>query len=304
MTKGKPQQDKARKRQLNPAFARSHGLAGTTSEHNSQEAFYQAIIHARNTGKLQISNLGLRLPLPNECFDMQNNDVEVGILLNNSEDKKSWEMFTAASLTSVDLSDNDFGSFDPLESYHNYEKIIPGRLDKRIECYKSLKVLRAKRCQISVLPLDSIYSLQSLCVLDLSGNLIAHAVPLEYFPPTLVELNLSCNLIPQLYDTESENTMSKSVTVLPLCKTLNVSNNFLTEIFPRVWKVEGLSNLQSLNCEGNKIHGSLLSQESILNLRSLHTLDASRNMISDAPDLSYLEKLKVGESKLLPSKLG
>lgn len=302
MMKGKPQRDKARKRQLNPAFARSHGLVGTTSEHNNQEAFYQAIIHARNTGKLHISSLGLRLPLPNECFDLQNNTIEVNVLLNNSKDKKSWEMFTAASLTSVDLSDNDFGSFNPLESHHNDEKILPGRLDERIECYKSLKVFRAKRCQISVLPLDSIYSLQSLSVLDLSGNLIAHAVPLEYFPPTLIELNLSRNLIPQLYDPDSENTMEKNVTVLPLCKTFNVSNNLLTAIFPKVWKVEGLSNLQSLNCEGNKIHGPLLSRESILKLRSLHTLDASRNMISDAPDLSHLEKLKVGESKLLPSK--
>jgi Leucine-rich repeat (LRR) protein len=291
MTKGKPQQDKSRRRQLNPAFAKSHGLVGKSSGRSNQEAFHQAIIHARNTGKLHISNLALRSPLPKECFDLQN-DVVVDISLDNSNDKKSWEWYTAASLTSVDLSDNDLGSSNALEGHHNNDKILIGRLDERIDCYKSLKVFRAKRCRISMLPLHSIYSLQSLSVLDLSGNLIAHAVPIEYFPPTLTEINLSCNLIPQLYDTDNENTMDKNITVLPSCKTLNVSNNLLTTIFPTVWKVEGLSNLQTLNCEGNKIHGPLLPQETIMNLRSLHTLDASKNMISDAPDLSRLSKLK------------
>lgn len=283
----------SRIRQLNPEFATAHGLAGITGERSNQEAFNEAILNARNTGKLHLSNLGLRSPLPSECFDLRG-DGTVELSLNNNSDKKPWEWFTAESLTSVDLSDNDFGMFESLDEKGD-KKVPIGHLDERVERYQSLKILRAKRCHISVLPMDSIYSLQLLAVLDLSDNQISHAVPLELFPPTLTEINLSCNQIPKLYAVNDDDNECL-VRVLPFCKTLNVSNNLLTALFPTARKFEGLTHLQTLNCEGNKLSGPLLSSEIIINLCSLHTLDASKNMISVAPDLSCLDKLKLGEA--------
>ena len=284
----KTSSNNSRLRKLNPEFTAAHGLSiessGGCSVRRQKLAFDNAVSHARSSGKLNLANLGLTARLPDECFDLRK-IMPVDLSLDSYV--KSWECYGEEALISVDFSDNDLSSSPRCTADEKQEQ--HGCLDARIERYRSLKCLRAKRCSISSLPLDSLRSIQFLSVLDFSGNRISHPIPLNLLPPTLTEVDLSFNQIPSLYDGNVD--CQDCFTILPLCKSLNVSGNRLNSLFPAEKKIDGLTNLQTLVCGDNQLCGQLFSDEVVVNLRSLQTLEASKNMLSVAPLLGALDKL-------------
>ena len=250
------------------------------SKLNSKKKVKQAIRNARSTGKLILCNNGLTAPLPDSIFNLRSGiDLELSFE-NKSNNTQSWNCIGEEEITLVDFSDNDFTI--------NSTRILTGEegyLDERIEMYRSLKTLRAKRCRLSTIPFQIIHNLEFLNVLDLSGNNICHCFPLHSMPNTIKELNIANNKI--LHLTGKDDSPQKPIE-LPNLIQLDISSNSITVIPERLQ----LPSLQTLYFGNNpnlkKIPHSLL-QESPL----LATLEGPKCSLITPPDISLCKHLKI-----------
>ena len=168
------------KRMLNPAFAKAHGISfpsdkahiksshevnsGTSNElHVKNQDIYNvdpsqrirhAIMNARAHGKLNLSSIGLKNPLPNSIFNLRAG-IEIDLSLDSHTSNYTASTFGEEEIYMLDLSDNDFSSVPKGGDQES-------RLDERITIYKALKTLRTRRCQLSTIPMIIFHALDNL----------------------------------------------------------------------------------------------------------------------------------------------
>eukprot|EP00592_Proboscia_alata_P005277 CAMPEP_0194365552 /NCGR_PEP_ID=MMETSP0174-20130528/13616_1 /TAXON_ID=216777 /ORGANISM="Proboscia alata, Strain PI-D3" /LENGTH=870 /DNA_ID=CAMNT_0039140315 /DNA_START=112 /DNA_END=2724 /DNA_ORIENTATION=+ len=257
---------------LNPAFAAAHANTATTDGvarggSIASKSIDYALKTARQTGKLHLIDSGLSSPLPDTFFDLRS-DLTIDLSMSNDNERSLMsECYGEENLSSVDLSDNNGIT----------------ELDDRITRYELVRTLRVRRCSLTVIP-AALYSLEHLTTLDLSGNSIAHPLPLGELPQTLMELDVSQNAIPSLGDGGEEG-------VLPNLQKLDVSHNKLTSILdnePASW----CPKLQSLKFSNNSI-ATFLPQSILDGMPNLTTIEGHNNDISNCPNLSQMTSLTV-----------
>ena len=294
----RPSRTNRPKRILNQAFAKAHNISFSdeqsrprksdfdssdkskkdlNSSIDSRQKIERAIIKARSTGKLQLSNMGLAAPLPDTIFDLRSG-LQIDLSYENSSfNVNKWDCFSEEEISLLDLSDNDFSS----------EESSPDReiqLDERISVFLSLKTLRARRCQLESIPMNIIANLEFLNVLDLSGNKISHSFPLQLMPVSMRELNISNNCILSL----SESNTNAILIELPNLICLDISHNSISTI-PETIK---LPSLQSFFFGNNPSLGSI-PKNILLHSSSLSTLEGPQCKLLTTPDLSRCSNLRV-----------
>jgi len=286
---------------LNPAFAKAHGISfpsdkahiknshevnsGTSNElHVKNQDIYNAdpsqrirhaIMNARANGKLNLSSIGLKNPLPNSIFNLRAG-IEIDLSLDSHTSNYTASTFGEEEIYMLDLSDNDFSSVPKGGDQES-------RLDERITIYKALKTLRTRRCQLSTIPMIIFHALDNLQVLDLSGNNISHPFPLHLMPMSLRELNLSHNEITSLIDDENE---VETLVERPYLVTIDISHNSLSTLPDQV----KLASLQYFHFGNNK-HVNHIPENIIKYSRALRVLHGSECNLTEAPNLSLCSKL-------------
>ena len=188
--------------QLNPAFAKAHGIGKKTLHDNSrssdtsQQKIDAALRTARTTAHLTLSSCSLNVSLlPDAIFDLRGS-IQINLDMDSSENPGPWESVGEDQITHLDISDN--GS-------------KRGCLDNRLQKLLSLQNLRARRSNISSISWHSMYNFNELVLLDLSCNELEAAM-LEYLPVTMRDVDLSKNKLVSLIDPASNED---PVIVLP-----------------------------------------------------------------------------------------
>ena len=93
--------------ELNPAFANAHGLSEATENvdpwnqldkdlsnaNSTLIKLAKAIEEARKSGKLMLSSIGLKLPLPKAMFEIRSDLIEAfdGTAIDVDDSEKFWE---------------------------------------------------------------------------------------------------------------------------------------------------------------------------------------------------------------------
>ena len=276
----------ARRRQLNPAFASAHGLrceeekeriapptsqsSAACSSSSSGKGRIQILQNqARHSGNLHAADCGLTSPLPDELFDLRKG-LQVDLSLNRTNIPGS---HAEGTLKLVDFSDN------ALEA---------GSLDPRILSYAAVQKLRLRRCQLTSVDI-LLTSLEYLTVLDLKGNQLQEFW-MDCLPKSIRELDLSTNQLVQLR--LSVDDLSPNLLQLTNLKSLDVSENRLTELFNGNIQIPGL---RSLKCNHNQLTELPPACWTTAAVSTLITLDVSHNCIQTAQaplDISKLSALQ------------
>jgi len=157
---------------LNPAFAAAHGLAAAPPPGSAGAGVDAALRTARSTGRLSLAGRSLR-SVPDAAFDLRSG-VRIDLSLDSESNPGAWECLGEEDLTAVDEG-----------------------LDARVGRFRSVRTLRARRCGLGSAPWPELGGLESLLVLDLSGNGLKFA-PLECLPMTVREVDLSNNCLTRL----------------------------------------------------------------------------------------------------------
>ena len=202
------------------------------------------------------------------CCDYDD-DNDDNLLEQTQRSHRMWECHGQEALMKVDFSDNDFSVLD----------VVHCSLDSRIECYRSVQTLRARRCNLKSIDCAALGCLRTLSVLDLSGNQI-QSFDLTRLPISITELDLSCNKIDDL------QVLPTGIIEFHDLVSLNLSENLL-----RALPMVVVLNLRDLCFSSNRI---VELPASFLN-PLLTSLDGSNNQIANIPDLSGLKKLLVIE---------
>jgi Leucine-rich repeat (LRR) protein len=247
------------------------------------------IDQARKTGKMNLNNMKLKLPLPDEMFDLRKNLLKLYDGTMDSTDEQFWSCYGEEMLTMLDLSDNDL-SENQDGKQTSYLPNGVSILDERIGCYKSLQNLFLRNCNLDDLPWKTVReNLVALRVLDARGNKFTH-VPLKDLPPSIHKLLLADN-----HTIQSLGNYYDCID-LPHLQHLDTSNNSLT-LLPSELKCPRLECLILAKNQIEYISPVLL--DSIQ--KSLKMLDLSENKISSSIDLSHhcsLEILELRRNKL------
>jgi hypothetical protein len=98
MTEAKKQSRQLR--QLNPAFIAAHGISESSKSQiavdpvnlSSAQRIQQAVQTARTSGKLNVANMGLSSPLPDNLFGLRHG-TELNLSMSSSA-PSSWELHT------------------------------------------------------------------------------------------------------------------------------------------------------------------------------------------------------------------
>jgi len=286
-----------KKFELNPAFANAHGLSEETGDpwenldkelsvaNSTASKLVRSIEEARKTGKLVLDGVEMTLPLPDQMFNLRNDLLKQydGVMGSND---RLWSCYGEEMLTLLDLSNNDF-SKDVQRDENDKDGLSTKpslvALDDRIGCYRALRTLRLRNCNLDDLPWGTIGEhMIELTIIDAPGNRFT-AVPLNQLPPSINSLLLADNKIQSLG--ESSDTIH-----LPALTHLDVTNNGLTHLPLELYG----PNLRHLILAKNQIE-SIPSKflESLQN--SLHTLDLAENRLSSEIDVSLHSKLQVLE---------
>ena len=110
-----------RKFELNPAFANAHGLSDAadnadpwsqldkelSNANSTLTKLAKAVEESRKTGKLMLSSIDLKLPLPKAMFDIRADLIAAYDGTAIDSDDKFWECHSEETLTLLDISDND-----------------------------------------------------------------------------------------------------------------------------------------------------------------------------------------------------
>jgi Leucine-rich repeat (LRR) protein len=249
------------------------------------------IDQARKTGKMHLNNMNLKLPLPDEIFDLRKNILKYYDGTMDGTNEQFWSCYGEEMLTTLDLSDNEL-SHDQNETTTLSNSI--SILDERIGCYKALENLFIRNCNLDDLPWKTMRkNLVALKVLDARGNKFTQ-VPLKDLPPSIRKLLLAdnhtiqtlgnyydCIDLPHLQHLDTSNsslTLLPSELKCPRLERLILAKNQIEYISPGL-----LDSIQSclkiLDLSGNKISSSLdLSQHC-----NLQILELRHNKLKDAP---------------------
>ena len=255
--------------QMNPAFARAHGLSAggdpMAAGNVGSTRVEAAIRDARNSGQLRLNNAGIGLP--NEIFELSSS-LQVNLSMDSQQ---SAYQHTEDTLTVVDLSDN---------------KMISGELDDRFTKFIRVQQLRFKRCQWSKMTV-SLASLTFLRILDFSGNQLT-TFDMNLLPPCLYELNLSGNQLDIVTSSGTSNIIELQVLDLSHNKLRNLNGCHIS-----------CPALRLFLCHHNSF--STLPTALLDTSMNLEFVDASYNMIDSVLDLSChasLKKLNLGMNRL------
>mmetsp|Transcript_12908 Transcript_12908/g.24241 ORF Transcript_12908/g.24241 Transcript_12908/m.24241 type:complete len:888 (+) Transcript_12908:95-2758(+) len=243
---------------------------------HSKANLQHMIDQARKSGKMHLSNMNLKLPLPDAMFDLRKDLMKLhdGKMVGDADDEQFWSCYGEEMITLLDLSDNDL-------SQVQYGISV---LDDRIGCYKSLQSLFLRNCNLDDLPWRTIReNLVDLKVLDARGNKFTQ-VPLKDLPPSIHKLLLADN-----HTIQSLGNYYDCID-LPHLLQLDASNNALT-LLPSELKCP---RLQSLILSKNQIE--YISPAFLDSIQSsLKILDLSENKISSSIDMSHHRKLEILE---------
>ncbi|CAJ1951968.1 unnamed protein product [Cylindrotheca closterium] len=245
--------------QMNPNFARAHGLhvcGDPTAEASRLET---AIADARNSGHLRLNNAGIGL-LTNEIFELRAS-LKVNLSMDNQQ---SAYQHTEDTLTVVDISDND---------------LITGDFDERFTRFTRVQKLYFKRCQLNKMTV-SLTCLEFLKILDLSGNQLT-AFDMNLLPPILHELNLSSNRLAVISSSDESATIQLQV--------FNISHNQLTHLNDCHISCP---DLRVFRCHQNSFSRLPTEFLGASTDNKLESIDASYNMIAHTFDLSRYRSLK------------
>ena len=273
---------------LNPAFAAAHGLAAAPPPGSAGAGVDAALRTARSTGRLSLAGRSLR-SVPDAAFDLRSG-VRTDLSLDSESNPGAWECLGEEDLTAVDVSDNDLGA--------------GGRegLDARVGRFRSVRTLRARRCGLGSAPWPELGGLESLLVLDLSGNGLKFA-PLECLPMTVREVDLSNNCLTRLRleerpasgtgGTEAAGAggaagVEDPVIVLSALISLDVTDNDLVEL-PASMEAPSLQKLRFARNRIGTLPEALVHQAA----GSLAVLEGADNRLESAPDLVPCRSLRI-----------
>ncbi|KAI9294631.1 RNI-like protein [Neoconidiobolus thromboides FSU 785] len=214
---------------------------------------------AKSSGKLALNNRGLE-SLPDSMFsEFQVGKRSVTVDLSGNNDRVQW--WEQKEITKLYLNDNQLKNID--------ERIM--------ENFKELIVvdLMNNRIQEITTKVDGFFNLK---ILNLSHNKLQH-LPQELFNLKLTELNLSHNEIQDF----NYNILNKEINETLV--TLNLSNNFITNIHD---SINQLNKLVNLDLSNNKLQQLPIE---IKELQSLTTLNLKRNRLESIPFFEYESKL-------------
>lgn len=278
--------------ELNPAFANAHGLSEATENvdpwnqldkdlsnaNSTLIKLAKAIEEARKSGKLMLSSIGLKLPLPKAMFEIRSDLIEAfdGTAIDVDDSEKFWECHGEETLTLWDMSDNDLS----IKGTKGGEPAKLAMLDDRLQCYRSLQTLRIRNCNLNDLPWETIGEhLTSLRVLDAPGNKFS-SVPLHLLPSTMNKLYLADNGIDSLGN-------SQETVCLPELIHLDLGNNAL-KCLPSTLDCAMMQHLILTNNKIESISPSFLNASRNV----LKTLDLTKNRLTLEMDLSQHAELQ------------
>lgn len=282
----------------------------------------QAIEFAKLSGRLNCADMSL-CDIPDEVYTMYRADVSTTI--DFSSDGPQWydyvdlEHFCAAdneiSLLDDRLADN-FGGLISVDLHHNRLQELP----ESLVSLQRLAVLNLAGNELSADALSLVLQIPTLIELDMSANLIVGQLLLpEKLPAGLQSLSLSRNNLSELSSAALASSTSIRHLRLADCRlehfdlthlpvsliTLDLSRNRLRSIV-----VDGrVRDLQELYLANN--HLEAMSIEPGTALAALRRLDASTNRLKTLSDtlfdgLSGLEFLDLSQNSLevLPISIG
>eukprot|EP00943_MAST-04B_sp_MAST-4B-sp1_P009673 g9673.t1 len=304
---------------LGKPFAQRGDTSSDTVQQKSLETIYK---QALSSGKLNLSNRNMRSAPLQQFLDIASSGVEgvnfwevidlkhIDLSFNEIEELSPEGVLSSfRSLETLNVQSNSFttSSF-PWESLLSLEFLrslnisntkLAGDLPSSLGYCINLVELNASQNQIT--NIDCVSSLESLLILNLSGNLIGPSLPLK-LPRKLMRLSLSKNRLSEMAECFSNliylenldlsnNKMYKICCSLKECRplrTLNLRSNQLTDIpvLPSNGVLDtiliGSNQLKELN--PRCIQGSV---------NTLCILDLSGNKLKALPhDLGMLGNLK------------
>jgi Leucine-rich repeat (LRR) protein len=264
----------------NNAFFESTGgregvVAGSREGRNT--SLQSASRHARQTGVLSVSNMGLT-EVDDSLFDME----------TLQEDEKFWEINPCVK---VDLSFNSLATLpdgicklkdiQTLQLRKNKLEMLPTQIWTSCTLIHSVDVSSNSLGEIE----DSISELQSLSDADFSKNRLVKVTNGIGRCQQLQRLFLQGNLLRQVPDSLSE--LSNLV-------ELNLSNNCL-ESLPNLFRMKMLN---ALYIRGNR----LKCIPDLTQLSALQVLDAGENLLTNAPSLpcppSAIKAINLSHNKI------
>lgn len=177
---------------------------------NANKRIETAISRAQSSGKLNLSNLNLDIPLPEPIFNFRLLSDASNIDLSKADYSNTYK-YVEQEITHLDLSFNDFPEF------------TVSIQEKLIETFPSLTVWRSRQCQISQYDFRLLAGLDNLLVLDLSQNQITGNNVNDLFdclPYGIQKVDLSGNQITSIDCNEEKE--------FPNLTELNLSQNNLS----------------------------------------------------------------------------
>eukprot|EP00752_Nemacystus_decipiens_P004155 g3802.t1 len=243
---------------------RSPAFELTTDKPASAASLKQLLRQARASGSLNLTSQGLE-EVPAQVFNLLDG-------VDATDGEKFWE---ACELQRLDLSFNDIA-----------------RLPPEVSNLSVLVSLKMRKNRLTVVA-PEVFSLESLSLLDLTGNVIRE-VPED-------SLGAAIALKGLLLSGNRLSSVPSSVGNLKSLETLELSDNTIRSLPESIGRLKRLTTLTLSN------NGLTRVPESLRGLSSVKLLDLSRNAIDRVPgglsDLGAMTSLDMRENKLteLPS---